>query len=158
MVTLSPPNALLNIATFSILKHSLLHSPLRTHTLLHLLFPLLVVNVFSMLCLVSLVTFVYLFMIRQRQTKKSVAVPRNLPALLSNENPSQLSLLNSEPSQSNVILVPALEDPTSSRQRRSSAVLLSVHCAKMDGESRIQRGTGLESDTVTIEPMPARRM
>jgi len=145
MVVLSLPNAFPNIATFFILEHSLLHSPLRMRTLLHLLFPLLVVNLLPMLCLASLVTFVYLFMIGQWQTKKSAAVPHNLLALLSNENPPQPSLPDSKPSQSNVIFVPALEDPTPSSQRRSSAVLLSVHCAKMDGESRypMRNGVGI---------------
>jgi len=49
-------------------------------------------------------------MIKQLQTTKLVAVPHDLSALLSNENPSQPSLPDSKPSQSNVKLVTALED------------------------------------------------
>jgi len=42
----------------------------------------------NVIFLVSLVIFVYLFMIKQQRTDKLIAVPRNLFVLLGDENPS----------------------------------------------------------------------
>ena len=86
-----------------------------TRTILYLLFPRLVVNLLPVLCLISLVIFTYLFMIKSR-TEKLVAVPGNLSAPLSNENSSQLSLPDSKPSKNNAGFVAALKDQMPSSQ------------------------------------------
>ena len=133
MVVLSPPNllprkpseprsltlpslAFFNIATSYIIECSLLYSPLRTRTLLsRLLFPLLIVNLPPMLCHVSLVIFRYLFIINRR-TEKLIAVPHNLSTSLSNNNPSQVSLPDSKPCQSNAESITTPKDRTSLSQ------------------------------------------
>jgi len=92
---------------FFILECPLLYSPLRIHTLLYLLFPLLVVDLTLILCLVSLVIFVHLSTIKQRRTEKLVAVPCNISELLSIK-----MLPGSKASQSNIRFATTLKDPT----------------------------------------------
>jgi hypothetical protein len=95
-----------------------------------------------------LVIFVYLSMIEQRRTEKSVAVPRNSTVLFSTENSSPPSLPNSNPSQTNLRFVTSLSQrrsayrtgPSEGKGKEvstiaSSAVQSPVHHELGDGES-----------------------
>jgi len=81
---LTPFLPFLIIAASFILECSPLYSPLRTLNLLYLLFLIACRGSVSHVVLASVVILVYLPMIKQRQTEKSVAVPQNLSALLTN--------------------------------------------------------------------------